>query len=363
MSDEEIDASDKPYEPSKKKLDDARKKGEVASSADLTASAAYGGMLLAGLALGGTAMTSAAGMLSVLIDQAPGLSDAVFAGSGPTVSGGILLKALQTSWVWFVFPAVLALVAIFAQRAMVFAPEKLQPKLSRISLISNAKQKFGRNGLFEFAKSFTKLAIYGATLGVFIWVNLPDIVVTVSMAPGAIVAELFRLAIAFFAIVFVIALAIGGVDFLWQHAEHLRKNRMSHKELMDETKENEGDPWLKSERRQRGYDIATNRMLDDVPGADVVIVNPTHYAIALTWDRAGGRAPVCVAKGVDDVAARIRSRAAEAGVPIRRDPPTARALHASIDIGDEIHPEHYRPVAAAIRFAEAMRARAGGRRQ
>ena len=150
------------------------------------------------------------------------------------------------------------------------------------------------------------------------------------------------------------------VDYLWQHAEHLRKNRMSRKELQDETKDAEGDPHVKQQRRQRAQDIASNQMMADVPKADVVIVNPTHFAVALKWSRATGTAPVCVAKGVDEVAAAIRSKAGNAGVPIHSDPPTARALHATVEIGQEIAEEYYRPVAAAIRFAEAMRKRAKG---
>ena len=101
-----------------------------------------------------------------------------------------------------------------------------------------------------------------------------------------------------------------------------------------------------------------NQMMAEVAKADVVIVNPTHYAVALKWDRRARRAPVCVAKGVDEIAARIRERAAAAGVPIHRDPPTARALYASVDLGCEIRPDQYRAVAAAVRFAEAMRKRA-----
>ena len=114
------------------------------------------------------------------------------------------------------------------------------------------------------------------------------------------------------------------------------------------------------QRRQRGQEIATNRMLQDVGTADVVVVNPTHYAVALKWNRKARGAPICVAKGVDDVAARIRERAAEAGVPIHSDPPTARAIHANVEIGQQIQPEQYRAVAAAIRFAETMRKRRKG---
>ena len=133
---------------------------------------------------------------------------------------------------------------------------------------------------------------------------------------------------------------------------------MSRKELTDESKESEGDPHIKQQRRQRGYQIATNQMLAEVPKADVIIVNPTHYAVALKWDKTSGGAPVCVAKGVDEIATQIRKLAAEAGVPIHSDPPTARALHATIAIGAEIQSDHYRAVAAAIRFAEAMRVKA-----
>jgi flagellar biosynthetic protein FlhB len=124
--------------------------------------------------------------------------------------------------------------------------------------------------------------------------------------------------------------------------------------MMDEHKNSEGDPHLKAKRRQKGQEIATNRMLSDVKTADVIIVNPTHYAVALKWDRASGRAPICVAKGVDEIAARIRERAAESGVPLHSDPPTARMLFVHLDVGQEVQPEHYRAVAAAIRFAEAM---------
>ena len=133
---------------------------------------------------------------------------------------------------------------------------------------------------------------------------------------------------------------------------------MSHKELTDEAKQAEGDPHMKQQRRQRGHEIAMNKMIAEVPTADVVIVNPTHYAVALKWDRSTPGAPECVAKGVDNVAARIREIAQENAVPIHSDPPTARALYASVNLGEEIAPEHYKPVAAAIRFAEAMREKA-----
>jgi flagellar biosynthetic protein FlhB len=162
----------------------------------------------------------------------------------------------------------------------------------------------------------------------------------------------------FMIIVFLVMVVLGSVDLAWQHAEHQRKHRMSRKEMTDEQKESEGDPYLKGRRRDKGIEIATNRMMAEVPKADVVIVNPTHFAVALKWDRETGSAPVCVAKGVDEVALRIRATAMEAGVPVRHDPPTARVLYRMVDIDQEIAPEHYRAVAVAIRFADRVRGRA-----
>lgn len=220
--------------------------------------------------------------------------------------------------------------------------------------------KFGRAGLFEFAKSSAKLTIYSVILGVFLVFQSTAILGTLYYSPAIATAELLRLSLLLMSVVLVVALVLGGIDLVWQRAEHVRKNRMSRKEITDEVKESEGDPTMKQQRRQRGVTLAMNQMLADVPKADVVIVNPTHYAVALKWDRLTGRAPVCVAKGVDLVAGRIRDCAREAGVPVHSDPPTARALHAAIEVGEEIQTEHYKAVAAAIRFAEQIRRKARG---
>ena len=357
MSDAQNDSAEKEHEPTQRKLDEARRKGEVPKSTDLITAAAYGGLALAGAALGGASLVAAGDAGVVLFDQADRLAPLVAEGARPLVGGlmrhvGVALAPL------FLVPLLAAFVMVLAQQALVFAPEKLKPKLSRISPLSNAKQKFGRTGLFEFAKSTAKLLIIGTLLWLFLLARLPRILGTIHLSPGLVSVEMMRLLLEFLVLVVMILVAIGVVDFFWQRHDHLRKQRMTHKEMRDEMKTSEGDPHMKQARRQRGHDIATNRMLSEVPKADVVIVNPTHYAVALRWDRAAGGAPVCVAKGVDEVAVRIREMAAEAGVPVHSDPPTARALHATVKLKEEIAPEHYRAVAAAIRFAERMRARA-----
>ncbi|WP_338152799.1 EscU/YscU/HrcU family type III secretion system export apparatus switch protein [Oceaniglobus indicus] len=212
--------------------------------------------------------------------------------------------------------------------------------------------------MFEFAKSFVKLVIYSAILGLFVWSRMPEVLAAINLDPRLVTGLILKMSVSFLTLVLGIAIVLGGIDFLWQRAEHMRKNRMSHKDMKDEAKQSEGDPHVKQQRRQKGYQIAMNTMLADVPKADVVIVNPTHYAVAFEWKRGAGQAPVCIAKGVDEIAARIREIAAEHGIPLHSDPPTARLLHASLNLGDEIHPDHYAAVAAAIRFAEAMRQKA-----
>lgn len=353
--------SDKQYEPTQKRLDDARKKGEVPRSADLTTAAGYGGFLLAAMAFGPVTVVSLGTMLASLLSQASPLSADVFAASGAPLTGALLVGVGAAMVPWFGIPAALALLSVVAQRGLVFAPSKLEPKLSKISPIQSFKNKFGRNGLFEFAKSFAKLTLYSIVLGFYLAAQMERIIGTLTLDPGQIAAELAGLALGLMFIVLLIALALGALDFTWQKAEHIRKNRMSRKEMTDEAKEAEGDPHMKQMRRQKGMSIAMNKMLVEVETANVVIVNPTHYAVALRWDRSGPQAPVCVAKGVDEIAARIREVAAEHAVPIRSDPPTARALHATVNLGEEIPPDHYRAVAAAIRFAEAVRQKADRR--
>lgn len=354
---ESEDESDKQYEPSQKKLDDARKKGEIARSADLHGAASYGGFLLVLIVVAPTAMQGMASTLATLLEQADPLAAKMMTGAGPLAATMIADIGFWTA-VIFAGPAVFVILSVLIQRALIFAPDKLVPKWDRISPISGIKNKFGAQGLFEFAKSGVKLVIYLIVLGIFLTWQSDEIISSLHLAPRQVLGVLGAQLVSLVFVVMLVALAIGGVDYLWQRAHHLNKNRMSRKEMMDELKQSEGDPMMKQQRRQRGHEIATNRMLADVPKADVVIVNPTHFAVALQWDRTRA-APVCLAKGVDETAARIRERAQACGIPIHSDPPTARALHAEVEIGAEIAPDHYKAVAAAIRFAETLRKKAG----
>ncbi len=357
MSEHQQDA-DPSFEATPHKLEQARRKGEIARSQDVLAAAAYAGLLLAA-ALGGAQAVLATGQaLTLPLDR--GQWSLPLPPEGPYLPSltPMALGVILGTGLLFAGPAVLVIAFVTVQNAWVFAPERLAPKLSRLSPIDNARQKFGAQGLFEFAKSFVKLTVLSVCLGLFLNRHADTILGSLTAPPRVVARIMAELCLDFLLVITVIAAVIGALDWLWQRHDHLRRNRMTRQEVMDETKDAEGDPHLRQARRQKGMAIAGNRMMAQVPGADVVIVNPTHFAVALSWSRQPGAAPRCVAKGTDHVAAAIRRTAAEAGVPIHSDPPTARALHAATAIGEEIPVRHYRAVAAAIRFADAMRQRA-----
>jgi flagellar biosynthetic protein FlhB len=360
MSGQDDDA-EKSFDATPQKLLEARKKGEIAKSSDLMTAASYAGILAAFLLTGASGLGQMGSALMVMIDQSSDLAPLFFNGAVSPPMAGLMQQIGLGILPIFAYPAAAVILAVVAQRALVFAPSKLAPKLSRISLISNAKNKFGRSGIFEFAKSFAKLCIYSICVAFFIRARLPEMISVLQTTPHLVLSLMSELCLAFLFVVVLISGSIGVIDALWQHFEHLRKNKMSRKEIMDETKNAEGDPHQKQERRQRAMSISQNQMMADVPTADVIIVNPTHYAVALKWSRSPGEAPICVAKGVDGIAKAIREAAMTAGVPIHSDPPTARSLYSISKIGDQIPPDHYRAVAAAIRFAEAMRKKAKGR--
>jgi len=352
------DESEKSFEPSQRRLDEARKRGEVAQSADLVTAASYGGFVLAATMFGAGSLLALGGVLKTLLAQAAPLSQQVFAGSPQPFWTNLFAGSTRAMWPWFALPAALALFSLIGQRSMVVAPDRIVPKLSRISPLAQLGHKFGTEGLVAFGKGCVKVALYATVMGLTLAEATPRLVGLAAEPSRIVMLALLGILLNLLKQIVLVALVLGIADLLWQRLAFQRRHMMSRKEMTEEMKESEGDPHVKQQRRQKGISIAMNRMLNDVPDASVVIVNPTHYAVALKWDRIAGGAPICVAKGMDELAARIRERAIEAGVPIRRDPPTARAIYASVEIGQEIARPEWRAVAAAIRFAERLRARA-----
>lgn len=357
MAQGEDTSGEKVHDPTPKKLEDARKKGDIAKSSDLTVAAVYFGFFLASAISAENVISSASG-LSVFLQQPDLLTGEILGAGGMQMTASILGAVLAPLFPIFMLPFALALASILGQRIFVVVPDKLKPKLNRISPIAGAKNKFGQTGLVEFLKTFIKMSTVGLIVTLYLMGAADEIIGLARADTTTVASELFKVLGDLLVVICIFAVVVGIFDLLWQKFNHQKKLRMSFQELKDEGKEAEGDPHTKSQRKQRGREIATNRMLLEVPKADVIVVNPTHYAVALSWSKKKGSAPRCVAKGEDEIAARIREIASVSGIPIHSDPPTARAIHATVKIGEEIAPEHYHAIAAALRFADTMRKKA-----
>jgi len=351
----EGESGDKVFDPTPQRIAEARRKGDIPRSGDVTAAATYLALLAVVASVGGYALAQAASVLMVFIGQPDRLEGLILGPGGAGLSGRILGEALQAIAPILLLPIAAVVVSLFAQQAVTFSVEKLQPKRSRLSPLANFKRKFGPTGLVEFGKATAKLVAIAVALFLYLARDLDRMLGAATAEAGILGAMLMQSLEVLLVITSLIAVAVAGIDLVWQRFDHMRRLRMSFQDLREEAKQSEGDPYVKAQRRGRAEAIATNRMLLDVPKADVVIVNPTHFAVALRWSRAKGSAPACVAKGEGAVALRIREVAGTAGVPVHSDPPTARALHATVEIGREIAPEHYRAVAAAIRFSDRVR--------
>ncbi len=347
-------SEEKEFEPTPQKLQEARKKGEVAKSTDLNTSASYLGFLACAMFLFDGVIANLGNVFIKTIELGA-FADRITSVEGATaVLGALVWETMRILAPVFLVPAGFVVASIIAQRSFTIAPEKIQIKLNRISILSGIKNKFGRAGLFEFVKSTVKLLIFIGVLAVFLDVNFDRIAIASQLSPGAALANMGVLMAILLALIFALSFLIGLIDFTFQQAEHRRKNRMSRKDLQDEIKNAEGDPLMKQRRRQKALALAAGQMAQ-VPDANVVMVNPTHYAVALKWDPLAASAPIVVAKGIDAVALRIREIALDTDVPIHADPPATRALYGVTEVGDPVPPDQYEAVAAAIRFAESIR--------
>lgn len=354
MSGGEASEGERSHEATPQRLQKAQEQGDIARSPDAQLAVGYVGLALA-VSLCGAGLVSLAEALMAPLMHPYALAREVFGGGGDGVTLGLMQAALWGSATLLLGPGLLILLFLAAQNGIVFAPDKIAPKLSRISPLSNIQQKYGSHGLVEFVKSAAKLTALGIVLAMVIWSGRETLLRYVHLEARLMMHVLSDQFWALMQGVLVVAIAIGALDFFWQRFSHAGRLRMSHQDLREEHKNIEGDPHVKAERRARAKEIANNRMLMDVPRADVVVTNPTHYAVALQWHRTPGSAPICIAKGVDELARAIRERAEAAGVPMHADPPTARAIHATVEVGAEVHPDHYKAVAAAIVFADALR--------
>lgn len=335
-------------EPTPKRLEDARKKGDAPRSQEIVSTA----MILAAGAglwlLAGPAASSLSAMAALFLEQAHEFSaegeslSRIFAGVALRVGAGLAgLAALFVA---------AALAANVGQARPVLSAEKIKPALNRLSPAEGAKRLFGAVALVNFGKGLGKLAIVGSILVFALWPDRDRLMGLPYADARAILAiasqEVGKLALYAVAAMSVIA----ALDYAWARREWRKRLRMTKEEVRREMKEQEGDPQIRGRQRQQREARSRRRMMAAVKDATVLIMNPTHFAVALKYDATSGAAPLCVAKGLDDTALRLRAAAEDALVPVVENPPLARALYAAVDIDEEIPAEHYEAVARVIGF-------------
>jgi len=262
-------------------------------------------------------------------------------------------------------PAALAAAAGYmagtlVQTGFLLHPASVQPDLSRISPLSGIKRLIGPHTLAQTLKAIAKLAVLGACFWMAVRHMLPALMAAPYVEPGALYRRILVQSAQLVLLLLGGHAVIAGADVAWERHHHAQQLRMSHQEVKDEHKETEGNPKVKQRLRQLARARARRRMLQAVPRAAVVITNPTHYAVALAYERGSRSAPMLVAKGADEVAERIRDLAREHRIAIIANPPLARALF-RIEIDTEIPAEHFRAVAEIIAYVWRMRARAARR--
>ncbi|MFC5372769.1 flagellar biosynthesis protein FlhB [Brevundimonas faecalis] len=352
------DPESKTEEASPRKLEEARKKGDVAKSQDVAGALSLAGAAAVLLIGGGHFSQQMAEHLVPFLAEPHAMLGGLEAGAGVEIG-------MRAVWAVVPFLAVLTLAVILggvggnlAQSGFLFTTEKLKPKWSAVNPLEGFKRIFGPDGIVQFIKTFLKLVAIGAVCW---WVLKPharELENLAAMSPAMILPFSRDLAASLLISALVFLGFTAGADYLWQRMRFAKKMRMTKEEMKEDFKQSEGDPHVKAKLRQIRMQRSRQRMMQAVPTATVIVTNPTHYSVALRYEPdQGDGAPVCVAKGVDALALRIREVAKEHDVPIVENVPLARALYAAVEVDDIIPREHFEAAARIIGFVMQSRKR------
>jgi len=347
------DESQKTEEPTEKKLKDAIEKGDVAKSTEISNWFILMGGTLILVFYAGPMARALEEPLAQFLARPHEMVEKLE--SGQDFAAEITLLFVQVIW----FPMVVLLLAGILgnvlQHAPVFTTEKMKPTPDKISPLKGLKRLFGLQSLVNFAKSLAKLAIVGMVCFVIIWPERDQLAQIISRDAVLYLPLMRSLTIQLMTGVLAVLTVVALLDLIYQKFEHRKRQRMTKQEVKDEHKQTEGDPTVKAKLRQLRMERGRKRMMQAVPDATVVITNPTHYAVALKYEHGANQAPVCLAKGLDRMALKIREIAEEHKVPIVENPPLARLLHANVELDQEIAPDHYQAVAEVISFVLKLR--------
>ncbi len=356
---EGADPESKTEDATPRKLEEARKKGDVAKSPDVGAAMSLMGATAVVVFGGGYFATQMAESLLPFIAAPHAMLGGLRAGAGVEI-GAIAL------WAAVPFLGAVMLATILGGvggnvgqiGGLIFSGEKLKPKWEKLSPMAGFKRIFGPDGLMQFAQTLAKLIAVGIICWAVLKPHMREFENMAAMSPATILPLVRDLTIALMSSALVFLGLTAGADFIWQKMRFAKRMRMSKEELKEDYKQTEGDPHVKAKLKQIRMQKSRQRMMANVPKATVIVTNPTHYSVALRYEPdQGDGAPVCVAKGVDALALRIREVAKEHRVPIVENIPLARALYAAVDIDETIPREHFDAAAKVIGFVMKARKR------
>jgi flagellar biosynthetic protein FlhB len=356
---DENDAAEKTEDPTQKRLDDAHDRGDVAKSQEVNT-----WFMIAGATLVLSTFSGSIGG-GILMPLRNLLANAwMIHADGPgllALSQSLGVALIAALGVPLLMLMIAAIAGNMVQHRLVWSGESLKPKLSKISPLAGAKRVFGKQAAANFAKGVFKVAALGAVMTAILWPERHRLDAMVRFDPAAILGVTMTLTLQLLGAVVALLALVAIADYFFQYRQWFERQKMSLREMKEEFKQSEGDPHIKGRIRQLRHARMKKRMMAAVPKASVIITNPTHYAVALSYDR-GMSAPVCVAKGVDTIALKIREVAKAHDIPIVENVALARALHATVQIDDEIPVEHYHAVAEIIGYVMGLKRGLSGRR-
>jgi flagellar biosynthetic protein FlhB len=352
------DYQDKTEQPTPKRRAEARKKGSVAKSRDLSAALVLLTGLLCLIMWGPVLGRKTMEMLKLYLGQirpgvvGPNQLSALFMGFGLNLAG--LLTPI------FLSLSVAAIVGTYAQVGKIFSTERITPDLSRLQIFKGFQRFFSLNTYVELVKSLAKIVLISAVAYYSVKKEIPNFLPLLDQEVGQMVLQLTGTAFRVSARIILALMALGALDYLYQRYEYEKNLKMTKQEVKDEMRQVDGDPKVKARMRSLMKQMATKRMMAAVPEADVVVTNPTHYAVALKYDSATMVAPQVVAKGRGFVALKIIAIAQEAGVPRVENRALARSLYRLVDVGKSIPNSMYRAVAEVLAYIYRLRGAAAG---
>jgi flagellar biosynthetic protein FlhB len=354
---EQGDDTERSEDPTQKRLDEALERGDVVKSQEVNTWFIITGATLILMAFSGAMGSSLTATLRGLVANAHAIrvDGRGFLG----IVGKLGLEVIAAVAIPLLLLALAAAVGNLIQHRLVWSSESLKPKLSKISPGAGLKRLFSKQAIANFIKGLLKLALVGGIMTALLWPERHRLESLVAIDPAGMLAIAQSLSLDLLGAVVAVLALIAAADYLFQYRQWFERQKMSFRELKEEFKQTEGDPAIKGKIKQIRQARMKKRMMAAVPQASVVITNPTHFAVALQYQR-GMNAPICVAKGVDALALKIREVAGQHDIPIVENPPLARALHGAVEIDQEVPPEHYQAVAEVIGYVMRLN-RAVGR--